>query len=325
MDTMTSPTPEMTTKIRPMILRAALAAAALAWQSAGAQTILWSSPPDAVNLSSSGQPMGGGFRLELGVFEGSFTPTAGNLAEWSAQWRPLQRISYNPRTKRFAAEHTPANNTSPFTIGKPVYVWGFNGNPTAGEWILFRANSWLYPNANPSNPPPPNAYEWFANAPDVTAVIGSLQTSGSTFQMRSASVSGVVPPPTSWGQWRAELLAGEKLDGANDDADGDGVPNQLEFVFGSDPRKPGASPAMPLTLENIGGQKHIQIRIPRRKDHSASLSVQVSSDLSVWNEGGSHVQVIEDGPDTLVVRDLTPYPPGEGRRFMRLRATPTSP
>lgn len=303
-----------------MIIRSVIAATALAWQLAGAQTITWSSLSNAVNLTSVGQSMGAAFRFELGVFEGSFIPTSGNLAQWSANWRPLQRLSYNADTKRYAGAHTPDNNDLPFTIGKPVYVWGFMGDATAAEWILFRASSWTMPDADPLIPPPPNANEWFANASGVTAVIGSVDSDGSPFLMQSASVIGVVPPPTSWDQWRADMLDGEPLDQENDDPDGDGVPNQLEFAFGSDPLQRNAAPELALTLANVASQNFLQMSVPRRKDHVISLSVQVSSDLAVWDEGVSFVQVIEDGPSALVVRDLTPYPTGNGRRFMRLRA-----
>lgn len=300
-----------------MIIRSVIAAMALAWQLAGAQTatIFWSSPPNAVNHTSTGQPMGTGFRFELGVFAGTFIPDSSNLSGWAANWRPLQQLSYDPIDKRFTGAHDLENNTSPFTLGKPVYVWGFMGDASAAEWILFRASSWTLPSAGSMFPT-----QWFADAPDVSAVIGSVDGDGSPFLMRSASVSGVLPPPTSWEQWRADKLAGEPLDKENDDPDGDGLPNQLEFAFGSDPQQRNAAPAMPLTLESADNQNYLQISVPRRKDHVLSLSVQVSSDLVVWNEGSSFVQVIDDGSVALVVRDLTPFPLEGGRRFMRLRA-----
>lgn len=305
------------TKTYPMIIRSVIVATALAWQLAGAQTttIFWSSPPNAVNHTAAGQPMGGDFLFELGVFAGTFTPDSSNLAQWSANWRPLQRLSYDPIDKRYTGAHDLENNTSPFTVNKPVYVWGFTGDSAAAEWILFRASSWTLPNAGAMVPS-----QWFANASGVTAVIGTVDADGSPFLMRSASVTGVVPPPTSWEQWRDDKLAGEPLNKENDDPDGDGLPNQLEFAFGSDPRQRNVAPPMPLTLESVDNQNYLQISVPRRKDHVVSVSVQVSSDLSTWNEGPSFVQIIDDGALALVVRDLTPYPPENGRRFMRLRA-----
>lgn len=155
------------------------------------------------------------------------------------------------------------------------------------------------PDANPLIPPPPNANEWFTNASGVAAVIGSVDGTGSPFLMRSASVSGVLPPPTSWEQWRADMLAGEPLDGMNDDPDGDGLPNLLEFAFGSDPQQLNTAPAMPLTLENFASQKFLQISVARRKDHVISLTVQVSSDLVAWDEG----EIIDDGLHAFIVRD----------------------
>jgi len=305
-----------------MTRRCALAALFLACTGADAQTILWSSPPNATNQVSSGQPMHAGFRFELGVFAGTFTPSAGNLSQWSTNWRPIQRVQYNSDSKRYAGEYTPANNASPFTIGKTVYIWGFSGNGAANEWILFRASSWLFPDANPIGPPSLN--DWVANASGVTAIIGTIQSGGSQFLMRSASVAGVLPPITTWAQWHAETLADGSLDQPGDDPDNDGLNNLLEFVFGADPRQANPAPAMAPSLQSASGQKHLQLSIPRRKDHQVTLSVQVSSDLVQWNEGATHVQVIDDGADVLVVRDLTPYVAG-GRRFMRLKASAATP
>jgi hypothetical protein len=234
-------------------------------------------------------------------------------------------MGYNAATKRYAGAHSPDDNVSPFTIGKPVHVWGFRGDATAAEWILFRAPSWVFPDANPPVPPPANAYEWYANAPGLVVVIGSIQSSGSPSLMRSASVTGALPPPTSWDQWRTEMLAGVPLNGELDDPDGDGVSNLIEFTFGLNPRLPGPPPAMPLTLERVTNQDYLQIRVPRRKDHPVTLSVQVSSNLANWDEGSAFVEIISDGPSEWVVRDRTPYPPSGGKRFMRIKATRTSP
>lgn len=299
--------------------KAAMFVAVLYTGTVQAQTIFWSSPANAVNLTSSGSAMNQDFRFELGVFTGSFVPTAQNKADWAVNWNPIERAIYNSSTKRYVSAHTPDSNAAPFTINKPVYVWGFSGDAVAGEWILFRASTWLFPDANPPVPPPANTYEWFADALSVTAIAGSIERSGSPFLMRSESVTGVVPPTTTWSQWRAEKLAGTQLDGPGDDPDGDGVPNVLEFGFGLNPLQHGALPAMPLTLERVNGHDFMQIRIPRRKDHAAIYSVQVSSNLVTWNEGGAHVEIIADDAAAWIVRDKTPY---SSARFMRLKATP---
>jgi hypothetical protein len=300
---------------------AALLAVAFSADVIHGRTISWSSPPNAVNLSADGHPMNEEFRFELGVFSGSFDPAAENKADWAANWNRIQRTPYDPDSRRYTGTFTPQDNNAPFVIGKPVYVWGFRGDAVAAEWILFRASTWLFPDADPMAPPQPNAYVWLADASGVTAIVGSVESSGIPHLLRTEAVAGVLPPTTTWDQWQEEKLAGTTLNGPGDDLDADGLPNILEFAFGLDPRQPGALPHMPLTLEQVGGQDFLQIRVPRRKDHRVTLAVQVSSDLVTWQEGATHVEIIDDTPAALVVRDLTTFNPANPKRFIRLKAS----
>ena len=110
-----------------------------------AQTqIDWFSAQDATNLAANGvSAMDASFRFELGVFTGTFVPTSANVSEWSENWNAVQRTSYKADLKRYASSFTAFEVTAPFSPGKAVYIWGFKGDPAAGEWILFRANSWV--------------------------------------------------------------------------------------------------------------------------------------------------------------------------------------
>lgn len=280
--------------------------------SVAAENLSWLTDANKTNLTSSGTAMDGAFRFELGVFTGSFVPTAANKSQWAQYWAPAQRTSYNAVTKRFSDIFTVTGNTAPFTVGADAYVWGFRGDPWSGEWILFRHASWDWPAPNPMNPLPT---EW--NAADATPVIGEIHSSGSPFLMKSAAVTNAAPPATSWEQWRQDHLSGEPLDEPGDDPDHDGASNLLEFVFGTPPKTAGAPTATPVAL--VGGQ--LQITIPRRSDHPAVLTVEVSPDLANWYSGASYTQTVSDGPAALVVRDLTPLDTAHPKRFIRLRAS----
>ncbi len=279
--------------------------------SAQTSTISWSSTTNAVNQTSSGSLMDGGFRFEIGVFTGSFVPTNLNMSSWAANWNPAQRTSYDASSKKFASSFTTSSNTSPFTAGKAAYVWGFKGDASTGEWILFRAASWSWPDVNafpPSNP------TWLASA--ATPVLGGINSSGNPFLMKSSAVTNAVPPATSFSQWQADYLTGEPLNGPNDDPDKDGMTNMLEFVMGTLPKTANAPAATPVSL--VSG--HLQITVPRRIDRTATLTVEVSSDLKNWNSGSSYTQVVSNGLTALVVGDLTAFDATHPKRFMRLRA-----
>jgi hypothetical protein len=274
-------------------------------------TIFWNSDANMVNLTSDGTPMDGGFKFELGVFSGSFIPTAANTAEWLTYWVPAKSTNYFPNTKRFADDLTVQSNASPFTSGKAVYIWGSRGSAISGEWILFRADSWKFPLATGFG-----SLEWFVK--DATAVLGEINSSGSPHLMKSVAIakSVPVPPKETWGQWRAANLAGKEKILPHEDADGDGMANILEFAFGTDGGKPGPPTHTPVSLSS----DHLVITIPRRQDRNVNLTVEVSNDLINWNSGPDHTEVLEDGPLGWVVRDRVAHGAANPKRFIRIKA-----
>jgi hypothetical protein len=288
---------------------------------ARAERLNWFSDPNRTNLTSTGQLMDGAFRFELGVFTGGFVPTSGNTSQWAAHWTAAERIPYNASSKRISSIFTVTDNDAPFSVGANAYVWGFKGSEASGEWILFRKSTWIWPSPNPFNP---FTVDWSVAQANVV-VLGNVNASGSPSLMQSAAVSNSAPPDTSWSQWQDEELAGVSLNGPNDDADGDGISNLIEFVFGTLPKTANTPVATPSSFLELSGQRYLQISIPRRRDHPATLVVEVSSDLAIWNSGASHTQVVSDDASALVVRDLTPIGPASPKRFMRLRAITPAP
>ena len=279
----------------------------LAGTASRAETIKWFCAPGSTNLTSSNAPMSAAFNFELGVFKNNFVPTAANVAQWAANWESAQRIAYSATNKRFDGQFTVISNSGNFTVGKAAYIWGFQTGTAASEWILLRNPAWTWPAPNPMNP---FGIDW--NASTATALIGSLNANGSPYLMKSASV-------TSWQQWRDAELVGEPLNGPNDDPDHDGGSNLVEFVFGTPPKQTGAPPATSLEMVTSNSQRFQQITVPRRTDRLATLTVQVSPDLTSWSSGPAATAVISETPTSLVTRDLTPLSPGAPKRFMRLK------
>jgi len=264
--------------------------------------------------------MGGSFNFELGVFKGTFVPSAANIAQWVANWVPAQRVIYNAPNQHFEGQFTVTSNVSPFTVGKTAYIWGFQGGVAVSEWILFRNSTWTWPAPNSMDP---LGLDW--NTANATAVLGAIHASGSPYLMQSAAVSGISSPVSTWAQWQAAELGGVALNGPNDDPDGDGVTNLLEYVFGLPPRQSGAVPVMPVTIATVGGQRFLQISIPRRSDHPATFTVEVGSDMTHWQSGAAATVVTADVPSGLVVRDLTPLGPASAKRFMRVKVEVATP
>lgn len=275
-------------------------------------SLIWTSSVNAVNRTSSDGLMDGGFRFQLGVFQSGFVPTSSNTALWAQNWVSARHIAYVESSKSYSDNFAGFVTPPHFMAGRSTYVWGFKGNAAAGEWILFRSSSWTWPAFN-TDPPP--QLRWFAR--DATPILGQINSGGSPFLMKSAAVSNVAPPTTTWSQWVATDLAGVTENGANDDPDDDAVPNLLEFIFGTSPTVANAPTATPVSV--VGG--HLVITVPRRIDRPANVMVEVSGDMVTWNSGSSHTEVLSNGLNALVVRDLTPYNPATPQRFMRVRVS----
>ncbi len=295
-----------------MILRAGSCLLALAFHAAvpaSAETIVWFCDANSPNRDSAGVAMDSGFQFELGVFAAPFVPTAANAALWSAHWTAADAVSYDASTQRFTGQFPVMGNPAPFLVGAKAWIFGHRVTPTGTEGILFRASDWLWPAPNPMNP---FTLDWNAKDADEV-VLGSINPDASPFLMQSVLVK-------TYAQWRTTELAGEAFDGPNDDPDQDGTSNLLEFVFGTPPGQASPPVATPLALVETNGQRFVQTTIPRRLDHLATLTVEVSGDLLTWNSGAPHTTVISDTQASLVVRDTTPLAPPVAKRFLRLRA-----
>lgn len=282
-----------------------------------ANPIKWSCDAQSVNVTSSGQPMDSSFRFELGVFPGGFVPSAGNASEWASHWESAQRVTYNTDTKRFSGQYQVQSNNAPFTDGAQAYIWGFGGNG-GSEWILFRGANWFWPEADPLDT---TGVTW--NASNATlAVVGHINTSGNPFLMQTAVLLEVPPPPTTYADWQSEELGGVAADDPGDDPDGDGNENILEFVFDTQPLVPDALPGLQVSIVSESGKDYMQVRIPRRVDHIATLTMEVSADLSAWNSGASFTSILENSPPHLLVRVLAPVNAANPRKFLRVKALP---
>ncbi|MCB1129976.1 MAG: hypothetical protein KDN05_02540 [Verrucomicrobiae bacterium] len=269
-----------------------------------ATNLSWFCNAGTTNLASTGAAMDGAFVFEVGVFSDGFVPTVSNLIEWQDHWVPAQQTNYNPANQRFASVHVVTANSAPFTAGATGWIFGRKTGAASVEWILFRSSSWSWPEPDPFSP---FVLEW--NAADADQIVlGTVNASGSPFLMRSAEVR-------SFDQWRGTELAGEPLDGPNDDPDHDGRPNAFEFAFGTSPLIPDAS--QPAAIDFDAG--HARVTVPRLAGRPVHLWVEVSENLTTWSSGPPHLETVVETSASLVVRDPIAAGPLRPRAFYRVR------
>lgn len=262
---------------------------------ARATMIQWFVDPRSENFTEEGADLDQSFRFELGVFANGFVPTEENIDQWSENWVAAQRATYHEGNRWFTSVYHVTENTAPFTVNTPAYVWGFSGGPDEGEWVLFRGASWRWPRASFN----PNPRVW--NAREATEVImGSVGVHGEV--IRTARVRGKVPPITTWLQW---------LEENNQSAEAASV---MEYATGS----PYAALGM---VRNENGD--FELIVPRRADRPANFQIEVTEDLANpdWRPAGELTELVRQDHTRLVfgkgpLKDLEP-----GQLFFRFKVS----
>ena len=205
----------------------------------------------------------------------------------------------------------------PLTVTSITYPTGFSGN-----WLGGSIAAGLTQNVT------------------VTFSPSAVQTYSGTVSVSSDSTSGtgVIPasgqgvaPPTPFSTWQGnmftatDILAGQTTMAA--DFDNDGMPNLLEYAFGTNPKTPNP---LPLTVSFSGNNVHISFPC-NASCTDINYTVQSSSDLFTWKDvakstGGEKTQPISNlsavsdagtGARTVWVTDSSAIPAG-GKRFLRL-------
>jgi len=104
-----------------------------------------------------------------------------------------------------------------------------------------------------------------------------------------------------------------------DDPDGDGLQNLMEYALGGNPSLAGGDPVPATTASTVEGLDYLTMTIPRNPDtEGITWIVEVCSELGGWVGGPPHTVVVSDTATELVVRDATPMG-NAPRRFIRLR------
>lgn len=269
-------------------------------------------------ITSDSQPWGSNFHFEMGSFKNNFVPTATNTAQWATNWVPAQRSGYNIGTHSFGDSYTFTNNPVPFTNGGKIYIWGFSGSEVSGEWFLANKTDWKWFNAGDGLPPK------IISTGSANAVLGTINTStNAPFHIQTVAMTNSMPPATAWPDWAEENLGQVPPPGPSGDLNTNKITDAWEYALNSP--TPGLTPNASKWLQwaEVDGEKYLEIHIPRRRDHAATFTVEVTSDLvnGPWVSGPEVTEIVGDTPAALIVRDKTPLGQGADRRFMRVRVS----
>lgn len=246
---------------------------------ASATPLHWYSALDHFNLTSDERPMDSNFRFELGVFSDGFVPTAENRDEWSAYWVPAQRATYHAANHWYSGFLVVDDNEYPFEAGADAWVWGFSGDASGGDWILYRSSNWRWPQANSRLPV---VRHWDAKNAD-TVLIGSVGQEQDHL-LKAAAVEGAIPPTTTFEQWAVER------GGSFDEQ------NLVEFATGGK-----ADPVSFNRIPAAGGSSKIEIILTHLADRQLSgVGLEVSEDLQVWRSFHAYAELIETTPTQLI-------------------------
>lgn len=246
---------------------------------ASATPLHWYSALDHFNFASDERPMDAGFRFELGVFSDGFVPTAENRDEWSAYWVPAQRVGYHGGNRWYSGYLVVEDNEAPFVAGAEAWVWGFSGDASGGDWILFRNSSWKWPRANPRIPV---ARHW--NAKNANTVLIGLVEQESTRLLTAEAVENSIPPATTFEQWAAET--GNSTDPSN------------IILFATGSKQP------PLRMNRFlgdGGAPGMEIRLAHLADRRLQrIGLEVSEDLVNWEPFDAYGHLKDSSPTEII-------------------------
>ncbi len=109
-------------------------------------------------------------------------------------------------------------------------------------------------------------------------IYGSAYSHGDLFTGNGYLIVGDVPLPSGYGEWAVQITD-ENLRGFDDDADGDGLANGLEYVLGGDPNASGNQDILPAL--DFSGEE-VEFVFHRNDDSTAdtTLIVEYGGDLT---------------------------------------------
>jgi hypothetical protein len=173
------------------------------------------------------------------------------------------------------------------------------------------------------------SFTWNGTNENYIGVYSNLfPASGTTGQLDDFAVAARMAGPSPYATWAATNAPGSEPD---DDSDGDGVPNAIEFMLGGDKNTKDLG-KLPTATTNGGNMTFSFIRDRDSVDAAVRVVIEVGTVLGVWpnvftvgsNTASSTagVSVNDNGNGTDTVTLTIPRAP-DTRKFARLKVAIT--
>lgn len=159
--------------------------AVLALPLTAAVTINYNAPIFQSFQDSTGTVLDTSYTFAVGTFA-TLTPTDQNLSDWATDWQELGSVTFDTVLNTFSGAATLNDNSSPFTVDTPLYIWGYNSTDytTGSEWVMLSNTTWETPSA--AGTPPP--FSMGADQVGTVALVGVLNDTGDVPYIQTAAV-----------------------------------------------------------------------------------------------------------------------------------------
>jgi methionine-rich copper-binding protein CopC len=175
------------------------------------------------------------------------------------------------------------------------------------------------------------SFTWSGTNENYIGVYSNLfPASGTTGQMDDFAVAALIaePPPSPYETWAATNAPGSEPD---EDIDGDGVPNAIEFVLGGDKNTKDLG-KLPIVATTGTNMTFTFVRDRDSVDPSVSVVIEVGPNLGTWPnvftvggntaDSSAGVTVTDNGNGTDTITLTVPQAP-DTKKFARLKVAIT--
>ena len=270
-------------------------------------------------VDSAGKTLADGNELRIGYLKEGFDPAkdGGNIAAVANAWRSLHQTKIQTLFGEAGRYYDSCTYSEADFADKSICLWILktsNNEAVLGdlsnvtEYGLFSVkNGTKFP--NPDVPPPAN-YVLLSSSDMDTTYFGSFNNDSLVLGKIQGVSSGLSIVDWRKNAFPAQMDDSLKADSA--DPDGDGMPNVLEYVSGTDPTKKEQT-TVSYSKQMINNLPSLTITYQQAKNRpDVSVKGITSVDLKVWQSEGITKDVIAENEQSQTIRVAVPIDKVQG-------------